>query len=168
MSKRNYVNGKDLFDALCEYKTALREAEEQGTEEPRIPEYVGECILKIATKLATKSNFSGYTYKDEMISDGIENCILYLKNFDPEKSTNAFAYITQIIYFAFIRRIDKEKKQRYILLKNYANMSVDESLQKEGLDLKSLNDISDKFIESYETTLTARKNRVTMKKKSKL
>lgn len=85
---------------------------------PPIPEYVAECILAIANRLALKPNFSGYTYKDDMIGDAIENCIQYVDNFDPTKSKNPFAYFTQIIYYAFLRRIDKEKKQTYIKFKS--------------------------------------------------
>ena len=81
---------------------------------PPVPDYVGECFLKIANGLSFRPNFINYTYRDEMISDGIENCLQYVYNFDPNKSNNPFAYFTQIIYFAFIRRIQKEKKQTHI------------------------------------------------------
>ena len=87
--------------------------------------YIGECILKIANNLSHKPNFSNYTYKDDMILDGIENCILYIHNFDPEKSNNPFAYFTQIIFYAFLRRIGKEKKQAYVKNKLIQNMSFD-------------------------------------------
>ena len=90
------------------------EAESCGDPKPQISNYLGECILKIATKLANRPNFINYSYKDDMILDGIENCIQYFNNFDPTKSSNPFSYFTQIIYFAFLRRIDKEKKQSYI------------------------------------------------------
>ena len=92
----------------------LKEAEEEGDPKPQISNYLGECILKIANHLSYRPNFINYTYKEEMISDGIENCLQYIDNFDPEKSKNPFAYFTQIIYYAFIRRIAKEKKQQKI------------------------------------------------------
>jgi DNA-directed RNA polymerase specialized sigma subunit len=116
--KRNYVNNKDLLDALIEYREACKEAEDSGDEMPRVPDYIGECIFMIANRLATKPNFFGYSYKDDMISDGIENCLQYIHNFDPEKSKNPFAYFTQIIWYAFLRRIQKEKKQLYIRFKS--------------------------------------------------
>lgn len=120
--KRNYVNNPDLLQALIEYRAACKEAEDAGDRNPQVPEYIGKCILLIATRLATKPNFSGYSYKEEMISDGIENCLQYIHNFDPEKSQNPFAYFTQIIWYAFLRRIQKEKKQTYIKFKASQNM----------------------------------------------
>ena len=110
----HYVNNKDFLDAIIEYKKSVKEAEEQGLPKPRITNYLGECFLKIANHLSFKPNFVNYIFKDDMISDGIENCLQYVSNFNPEKSNNPFAYFTQIIYYAFIRRIQKEKKQAEI------------------------------------------------------
>jgi len=111
--KKHYVNNEDLFNALIEHRAKVQIAKEAGKELPRIPHYIGEAIMKIATHLAYKPNFSNYTFREEMISDGIENCLLYLNNFDPAKSKNPFAYFTQIIYFAFLRRIQREKRHLY-------------------------------------------------------
>jgi len=110
----HYVDNKRLYAEMREFLHAVYEAEEAGDPKPRVPEYIGECLLKISTRLSTKPNFINYTYRDEMISDGIENCINYIENFNPEKSDNPFAYFTQIIYYAFLRRIQREKKQLYI------------------------------------------------------
>lgn len=110
----HYVNNKEFLAAITEYKKQVLEAEESGSPKPMVSNYIGECILKIATHLSYKPNFINYTYKDDMILDGIENCIQYIDNFDPAKSSNPFAYFTQIIYFAFLRRISNEKKQSYI------------------------------------------------------
>jgi hypothetical protein len=110
----HYVNNADFLKALKEYKELVRIATEAGAPKPQVNNYIGECILKIANHLSYKPNFINYTYRDEMISDGIENCIMYIDNFNPERSSNPFAYFTQIIYFAFLRRIQKEKKQTYI------------------------------------------------------
>ena len=112
--KVHYVNNKEFLEAIVVRKQMLREAEESGEAKPQITNYLGECILKIANHLSYRPNFINYTYRDEMISDGIENSLQYIDNFDPEKSKNPFAYFTQIIYFAFIRRITKEKKQQKI------------------------------------------------------
>ena len=112
-SKKHYVKNADLYAAMVEYRKAVTEAIEKGEQKPRVPFYIGECIMKIATHLAFKPNFSNYPFREEMISDGIENCLQYIGNFDPGKSQNPFAYFTQIIYFAFIRRIQKEKKYLY-------------------------------------------------------
>lgn len=110
-SKEYYVNNKDFLEALIVYKNKVQEAEEQGKPKPRIPNYIGECFLKIATHLSYKPNFVNYMFREDMISDGIENCVQYIHNFNPEKSKNPFAYFTQIIWYAFLRRISKEKKQ---------------------------------------------------------
>lgn len=110
----HYVNNAEFLAALVEHKARVKEAEENNLPKPQIPNFVGDCILKIANHLAYKPNFINYSYKDDMILDGIENCIQYLDNFDPAKSSNPFAYFTQIIYYAFLRRITKEKKQSYI------------------------------------------------------
>ena len=112
--KVHYVDNKAFLAAIVERKELIKEAEAEGEPKPRISNYLGECILKIANHLSYRPNFINYTYKEEMISDGIENSLQYIDNFDPEKSKNPFAYFTQIIYYAFIRRIAKEKKQQKI------------------------------------------------------
>ena len=112
--KIHYVNNKEFLQAITERKQQIKEAEESGLPKPQVSNYLGECILKIANHLSYRPNFINYTYRDEMISDGIENSLQYIDNFDPEKSKNPFAYFTQIIYFAFVRRITKEKKQQKI------------------------------------------------------
>jgi len=110
---------------MTEYRALRIKAEEEGKPRPTVTNYIGECYLKIANHLSYRPNFINYTYRDDMISDGIENCLQYMDNFDPEKSKNPFAYFTQIIYYAFIRRIQKEKKQQHIRHKVIENMSVD-------------------------------------------
>ena len=121
----HYVNNADFLAAIKEYKQKVLEAEESGSPKPQVSNYIGECILKIATHLSYKPNFINYTYKDDMILDGIENCIQYIDNFDPTRGSNPFAYFTQIIYYAFLRRIAKEKKQSYIKNKLIKDMSID-------------------------------------------
>jgi hypothetical protein len=113
----HYINNADFLKALIEYKESCDTASAAGKEDPRIPNYIGECFLKIADHLSRKPNFVSYSFRDEMISDGIENCLMYFRNFDPTKSKNPFAYFTQIIYYAFLRRIMKEKKQLYVKYK---------------------------------------------------
>jgi hypothetical protein len=125
MNVAQYVNNADFLAAIKEYKEKVKYAEENGLPKPIVSNYIGECILKIATHLSYKPNFINYSYKDDMILDGIENCIHYIDNFDPTKSSNPFAYFTQIIYFAFLRRISKEKKQSYIKGKLIQDMSFE-------------------------------------------
>ena len=120
----HYVDNKLLYQVMVEYKQAVKEAEETDDPPPVVPNLVGAALLKIANRLSTKPNFINYTFREEMVSDGIENCINYIKNFDPEKSKNPFAYFTQIIYYAFLRRIQKEKKQLYIKHKAIENFQA--------------------------------------------
>ena len=110
----HYVNNKEFTAAVAEHNALYKKAISEDVTPPRMTEYIGECIYKIATKLSTRPNFINYTYRDEMICDAIENCLQYLHNFNVEKSNNAFAYVTQICYYAFLRRIQKEKKQVFI------------------------------------------------------
>ena len=107
----HYVNNKEFLEALVVFKAKCAAAKEAGEPRPRISNYIGECFLKIATHLSYKPNFVNYMFREDMICDGIENCVQYIENFNPEKSKNPFAYFTQIIYYAFLRRIQKEKRQ---------------------------------------------------------
>lgn len=125
MSKTHYVNNAEFYEAIKAYSESVKEAAESGEDPPRVPEYIGECILKIATHLSYKPNFINYSYREDMILDGVENCLQYINNFDPSKSKNPFAYYTQIIYYAFLRRIAKEKKQSYVKSKMIMEMPFD-------------------------------------------
>jgi DNA-directed RNA polymerase specialized sigma subunit len=125
----HYVDNKKFLQALLEYKEKVDKAKEENQEIPQVPNYIGECFIKIATHLSYKSNFINYTFKDDMISDGIENCLTAAAKFDPSKSSNPFAYYTQIIFFAFIRRIQKEKKQQATKYKIIENLDLDSLLQ---------------------------------------
>ena len=125
----HYVNNKELLEALIVYRAKVAHAKENDLPKPRITNYLGECFLKIATHLSYKPNFVNYMFRDDMISDGIENCVQYIHNFDPEKSKNPFAYFTQIIHYAFLRRIQKEKKQLDIKTKIIERTGFDEVMK---------------------------------------
>jgi hypothetical protein len=118
----HYINNKEFLEEIIKWKKAIREAEESDDPKPPISDYIGNCFLKIAERLSSKSNFVNYPYKEEMIGDGIENCLMYAHNFNPRKSKNPFSYFTQIIYYAFLRRIEREKKQAFVKLKMTENM----------------------------------------------
>ena len=122
----HYVNSKEFLAAIIAYKDSIALAEARGEAKPRITNYLGECFLKIATHLSYKPNFVNYMFKEDMICDGIENCVQYINNFNPEKSKNPFAYFTQIIHYAFLRRIQKEKKQLEIRQKIIEKSGFDE------------------------------------------
>ena len=130
----HYVNNKDFLAALEQYAIDVARAKEREQPKPRIPRYIGECFLKIANHLSYKPNFVNYMFKDDMICDGIENCVRYIHNFNPEKSKNPFAYFTQIIYYAFLRRIQQEKKQLEIKNKILEKTNFDEVFDSNDLD----------------------------------
>ena len=122
--KQHYVDNEKFLEVMGDYREKFLQAKDDETERPMLPEYAGECFLKIAERLSHRPNFINYAFREEMVSDGIENCVMYAGNFNPEKSTNPFAYFTQIIYFAFLRRIEKEKKQLYIKYKTMDEFSM--------------------------------------------
>ena len=124
----HYVDNKKFLSELIKYKEKVTKAKEKDLPKPMVSNYLGECFLKIATHLSYKANFINYTYRDDMISDGIENCLVAVEKFDPEKSSNPFAYYTQIIYFAFVRRIQKEKKQQATKYKMLENVDLNQLL----------------------------------------
>ena len=124
VAKVHYVDNAVFLEAMIEYKKQYYISKDNDEELPIISEYLGSVFLKIAQRLSFRPNFINYAFKDDMISDGIENCLHYIHNFNPEKSTNPFAYFTQIIYYAFIRRIQKEKKQLYIKFKSMQNYEI--------------------------------------------
>lgn len=163
----NYVNNKQLFEVMKEFIAKRRKAVANGDELPRIPNYVGECISLIATRLATKPNFSGYSFVDEMVSDGVENCIMYIHNFKPEKSTNPFGYITLIVHHAFLRRIEKEAKHSYVRHKLMAQGSHIRAMEYggdyDGSEFEALtghnNDTSNSIIDNFEGKLRKKKEK---------
>jgi|TARA_R110002167_G_scaffold156864_1_gene351649 hypothetical protein len=135
----HYVDNKVFLQAMTDWKVLCKIAEEDQKDlpkeekvKPQVTNYIGECFLKIATHLSYRPNFINYTYRDEMIADGIENCLQYCSNFDPEKSKNPFAYFTQIIYYAFLRRIAKEKKQTHVRNKIIESVSYQSWTVNEG------------------------------------
>jgi DNA-directed RNA polymerase specialized sigma subunit len=142
----HYVDNKKFLQAMIEWREEYNFAEENGKQTPPVTNYIGECFLKIATHLAYKPNFINYTYREDMVSDGIENCLQYVKNFNPEKSKNPFAYFTQIIYYAFLRRIAKEKKQSHVRNKMIERDAYDSFTTMEGDD-------SSYYVEGIDTKL---------------
>ena len=168
----HYVDNAKFLQAMKDWKEQCKDAEEAGDEPPRISDYIGECFLKIANGLSFRPNFINYTYRQEMISDGIENCLQYIHNFNPEKSKNPFAYFTQIIYYAFIRRIQKEKKQTSIKQKLILKSGLDEIVRQEGdneeyqnayADFLRKNMVVDIEPEKKETKTKPKKRKITTK-----
>jgi len=115
----HYIDNKRFLDEIIKYKKEVRKAKREDLPKPGVNNYIGKCFMDIAENLAKKPNFANYPFKEEMIGDAVENCMMYTTNFDPNKSKNPFAFFTQIIFYAFLRRIQKEKKQLYIKMKQF-------------------------------------------------
>ena len=162
MAKNHYINNKDFLKEMIKYRTAIRKAKRLGQPKPQIPTYVAKCFMMIAENLSHKPNFLSYTFRDDMVADASENCVMYVDNFDPSKSSNPFAYFTQITYYAFLRRIQKEKKQLYVKYKSTETAGIlDEFELNENEDgtfrqFELYENISE-FISNYENARKAKK-----------
>jgi hypothetical protein len=162
----HYVNNKEFLQAMILYKKSVNKAKRIKTGKPAVPDYIGECFLKIANHLSYRPNFINYTYRDDMISDGIENCLQYLDNFNPRKSNNPFAYFTQIIYYAFVRRIQKEKKQVTIKHRMIQEANYDDMTLQPGEDREFKNQFTE-FLRKNIPAAEPVKKTITKKKKKK-
>ena len=151
--KQHYVDNEKFLVVMGDYREKYLQAKDNDEELPIIPDYAGECFLKIAERLSHRPNFINYAFREEMVSDGIENCVMYASNFNPEKSANPFAYFTQIIYYAFLRRIEKEKKQLYI---KYKTMEEHSSLE-DHVDMGEMESGESKSVSSGASPLTTDK-----------
>lgn len=159
--KTNYINNKTLYGAMIHYKNELKEAIDKGSKKPSVPNYIGESILLICNNLAKKPNFSGYTYKEEMISDGVIDCISAVDNFNPDRTNNPFAYFTQIAWNAFLRRIQKEKKQTYIKHKNYESSFLLDIYEEKSASFQlKANEYSTEIVKSFEEKIAKPKKTV--------
>ncbi len=165
--RANYINNPDFLQAMVEYREKVAAAKESGKPKPQVPPYIGECFMKIATRLSHKPNFINYSFRDEMICDGIENCMQYIDNFNPEKSNNPFAYFTQIIYYAFIRRIQKEKKQVTIKQKLIMDNNYDDITLQPGEDREFKNQFKEYLQKNMRMDEPVKKEKKPVKKKKK-
>lgn len=163
MRKKNYINNKELYSEMVKYHSAYK-----TNKEVEISNYIGKAILLICNNLSRKPNFCGYTYKEDMISDAVCDCVASVKSFNVEKSNNPFAYFTQTAWNAFLRRIEKESKQTVLKHKNLVNMYVmpETVVENDKSSVKS-NEFSDEIIKNYENKLTERKNRAKLNSLSK-
>ena len=165
--KPHYVDNKKFLEAMIEHRDKCEKAEKQNKKKPEVTNYIGECFLKIANHLSYRPNFINYTFRDDMISDGIENCLQYMNNFNPEKSKNPFAYFTQIIYYAFIRRIQKEKKQTTIKQRMIQEANYDDMALQPGEDREFRNQFTEFLKKNMPTEEPVKKKTVAKKKKKK-
>ena len=172
--KNHYVDNAEFLQEMIAYRKSVISAQNRGwKKKPRVPDEIGTKFMKIAEHLSYKPNFINYTFRDDMIGDGVENCVQYIDNFDPEKSSNPFAYFTQIIYYAFLRRIQKEKKQlytKYKLLEQSGLMedlvTHDKAANAPGLEPKLYENMQD-FIKNYEESMQLQKDKAAAKKAEK-
>ena len=171
-NKKHYVDNERFLAEIVEYKKQVLISKEQGTEKPRVSEYIGKCIYLIAENLSHKPRFMNYSFRDELVSDAIENCFLYFDNFNPDKGSNPFAYFTQIIYYAFHRRISKEEKNRYIIYKKFQESVLDTSdadlmidHDDQHLISSTMYDNLNEFIKKFEGREAERKRNVKRPKK---
>lgn len=158
--KLHYVNNAEFLEQMKKHIACVKQCELENSKLPKVSDYIGECIYSIASKLANKPNFVNYPFRDEMISDGIENSLKYINNFDPDKSSNPFAYFTQIIYYAFVRRIKKEKTHLYAKYKLINQKMVDDiseylHVTKYGSDQADLN--MHEFLDNFEKSQEKKK-----------
>lgn len=176
MKEKNYISNQKMYNELVKYYDKIAEAEKEEIEEPPIPEYLGECFLLIAENLAKKPNFSSYTFKEDMIQDGVLTCVANITKFDPDRTNNPFSYFTQAIFYSFLQRIAKEKKQEYVKYKSIEKkyfseeMGVTNELDKGSFKTSDNNNLEVfdnylEFIEDYEDKFLPKKSRERKRKK---
>ena len=156
-SKNDYINNAEFLLAMKGYKADVKKAEEEGKPKPQVPDYIGKCLIDIANGLASRPNFSNYGFKEEMIGDGILNCLQYIENFDPDKGSNPFAYFTQITWYAFLRKIADEKKKLYTKMKMMDSSSEMYSGETQVKHSDYSRDYMSKFISDYEEAIEKKK-----------
>lgn len=188
--KVNYIENEDFAKALMDYKKKVSSAKKNKLPKPQIPSYIGECFLQIAQRLSYSPNFARYSYRDEMVADGVENCLMYFENFNPnaisartgKKTAGPFQYFTRIILYAFFRRIAKEKKQSYVKAKVTMESShIFDQLSQEELELIGTDtdhkftsgsadpyDNISEFIQKFEDDIKKKKEKKLEKNKLKL
>lgn len=161
----NYVDNEKFFKEMVAWKKKVNKAESLGKKIPPVTDYIGSCFVEIAENLSRRPNFSNYQFREDMVGDAIENCLMYCYNFNPEKSENPFAYFTQIIYYAFLRRIQKEKKQNLLKYK-YLHHLDNKGNFHELLKQFNIGDDEEEIIEKIEKENKITKKKVKRKKKN--
>jgi hypothetical protein len=156
----HYVNNAEFSQAVVDYVTLVEQAKKSQTTIPKVPDYVAQCFLRIAEGLSHKANFIRYTYREEMVMDAVENCLKAISNYNLEAATrtgkpNAFAYFTQISWFAFLRRIAKEKKQQDVKMKYLTQSGIENFIINEHGD-----EMSQQVVDAFVDTLRDRIDKV--------
>jgi len=167
---KNYINNEEFLDAMNLWKKDVNKAKKTKGKLPPVTDYIGMCFFKIAEHLSHRPNFINYPFREDMISDGVENCLQYAHNFDSKKSKNPFSYFTQIIYYAFLRRIEKEKKQAYIKYRCLEENNIDSKFVewlKENGEAATFSEFLQKNFSLTETDLEKMEKLAKKKKKKK-
>jgi hypothetical protein len=145
--RNQFIDNKEFYQAIVTHRERVAQADQDGEPRPRLPRYIGKCFLDIAEHLSMRPNFSNYMYRQDMVMDAVENCVIYWERFDPERSKNPFSYFTQVCWYAFLRRIGKEKKQIEICDKIISRSGFEELFQSDALgssaDYNSIKDAVD-------------------------
>lgn len=171
----HYVNNKEFYEAMKEYIYACREVPE-GQPFPRVPEYIGECFLKIAQRTFMRANFNSYTYKEDMIGDAVEDCLIYMRNFNPDLYKNPFGYFSTYVWNAFVRKIEDEEKNRYKRAKSIQFAGIDSevfAVQEHDIDEEYQNSMldflrdNDNIIVEYEAKMARRKEKQAAAKRAR-
>jgi len=168
----HYIDNKKFLEEIIKYKKEIRKAKLSNLPKPGVSNYIGQCFMDIAENLAKKPNFTNYAFKEEMIGDAVENCIMYTNNFDPKKSKNPFAFFTQIIFYAFLRRIQKEKKQLYIKMKQFEEHDptgkfknwLKEKFEPEQNPFSDIMQLSIEDVNTFEKKMKIKSKKTTVKK----
>jgi hypothetical protein len=171
----HYIDNKKFLEEIIKYKKEVKKAKRENLPKPGVNNYIGQCFMDIAENLAKKPNFANYPFKEEMIGDAVENCMMYTTNFDPAKSKNPFAFFTQIIFYAFLRRIQKEKKQLYIKMKQFEENDptgkfrnwLKEKFEPEQNPFSDILQLSQEDVEVFEKKFKIKNKKKTSKKTSK-
>lgn len=166
VTKTHYVDNDKFYEAIKEYRVRRLAALEANLPVPKIPEYIGECITKIAIKLSHSPNFRNYSFREDMIADGVLNCMIYFNNFDPEKSSKPFSYFTQCLWYAFVRRLQNERKETYVKYKSmhqqasarehFDSMYTDDTYE---VEIPEDSEYIKDFVTKYETFLSKKRKR---------
>lgn len=172
----HYIDNQTFLKQIVQHKRAVKRAEKEGLPKPGVNDYIGKCFMDIAENLAKKPNFANYPFKEEMIGDAVENCIMYATNFNPAKSKNPFAFFTQIIFYAFLRRIQKEKKQLYIKMKQFEEFDpsgkfrnwLKDKFEPEQNPFSDILNLTPEDIKQFEEKMKGKKKPVTAVKKKKV
>ena len=163
-SKSNHYIDRDEFTAEMDtHALECRKAKERGHPMPKCPESIGIKFLLIAQNVSTKGNFFNYPFRDEMISDAVENMVRYRYNYKKERG-QAFSYFTQYAIYAFIARIKLEKNELMAKAKYVQRIASDEFIP----HILDDRDLPEKFKNEYvEYLITWMEDKMAIEKEKK-